>query len=95
MNVEENIKGEWLSWMRNDYIPQVMSCGIFYHAQINRVIAKDDSDYTFTIAYKCHTMRDLHQYQVKFADQFNQKHLERYGNKVLTFSTIMEFLEDF
>ena len=95
VSVEESITSDWLNWMRTEHIPEVMACGIFTKAQINRVIAQGDSNNTFTIAYNCAGMKDLHQYQIKFSAELQQKHIVRYGDKAIAFRTIMEVIEAF
>ena len=95
VSVEENITSDWLDWMKTEHIPEVMACGIFTKAQINRVIARGDSNNTFAIAYTCKSMKDLHKYQIKFSAELQQKHIARYGEKAVAFRTIMEVLEEF
>ena len=95
VSVEESIKTDWLNWMNIEHIPEVMATGVFTKAQINRVIIQGDSNNTFAIAYTCPSMKDLHQYQIKFAPVLQQKHIERYGDKAVAFRTIMEVIEEF
>ena len=95
VSVEESIKKDWLVWMQDVHIPEVMATGIFFKSQINRVVAKGDSDNTFAIAYTCKNMKDLHQYQFKFASDLQQKHVTRYGSKVVAFRTLMEVVQEF
>ena len=95
VSVEESIKEDWLIWMKNVYILEVMATGIFSKSQINRVIVEGDSDNTFAIAYTCKSMKDLHQYQVKFASDLQQKYTDRYGDKVVAFRTLMEVIQEF
>ena len=95
VSVEESIKTDWLNWMKTEHIPEVMACGIFTKVQINRVIAQGDSNHTFAIAYNCKSMKALHQYQIKFSPELQQKHLARYGDKAVAFRTIMEVIEKF
>ena len=95
VSVEESIASDWLNWMTTEHIPEVMACGIFTKAQINRVIAQGDSNNTFTITYNCSEMKDLHQYQIKFSAGFQQKYISRYGDKAVAFRTIMEAIEEF
>jgi hypothetical protein len=40
-------------------------------------------------------MKDLHQYQVKFAPDLQQKHADRYGAKAVAFRTLMEVIQVF
>jgi hypothetical protein len=95
VSVEASITSDWLNWMKMEHIPEVMACGIFIKAQINRVIAEGDSNNTFAIAYICAGMRDLHQYQIKFSAEFQQKHRARYGDKAVAFRTIMQTIKEF
>jgi len=95
VSVEESIKTDWLNWMNIEHIPEVMATGVFTKAQINRVIIQGDSNNTFAIAYTCPSMKDLHQYQIKFAPELQQKHIARYGDKAVAFRTIMEVIEEF
>ncbi len=95
VSVEESIVNNWLDWMKSEHIPDVMACGIFTKAQINRVVKQEDSNSTFAIAYTCHSMKDLHQYQIEFSSVFQNKHVSRYGDKVVAFRTVMEVLEEY
>ena len=95
VSVEESITTEWLNWMKSEHIPELMACGIFIKAQINRVIVEADSNNTFAIAYTCSTMKDLHRYQSHFSAGLQGKHIARYGDKVVAFRTIMEVIEEF
>ena len=37
VSVEESIKADWLNWMKTEHIPEVMACGVFTKAQINKM----------------------------------------------------------
>ena len=95
VTVEEDIKEDWLHWMQNKHIPKIMNCGIFIKSKIKRVITQADSENTFAIAYSCLSMKDLHQYQINFSDNFQKEHTSRYGEKTVAFRTIMEVIEEF
>ena len=95
VSVEESIQSDWLQWMQEVHIPEVMATNFFTKAQINRVIVQGDSDNTYTIAYTCHSMKDLHQYQIKYAPELQQKHSAKYGDKAVAFRTLMEVMQEF
>ena len=95
LSVEKSIVPDWLSWMKNEHIPELMGTSLFMKAQINRVIVEDGDNETFAVAYTCLEMKDLHKYQAKFASKLQKKHVERYGDKVVAFRTIMEVIEEF
>ncbi|MDC0249321.1 DUF4286 family protein [Flavobacteriales bacterium] len=95
VSVEESIKLDWIKWMQEVHIPEVMAAGFFTKAQINRVIVQGDSDHTYAIAYTCSNIKDLHQYQIKFAPELQKRHVARYGVKAVAFRTIMEVIREF
>tara|TARA_Y100000385_G_C12796805_1_gene510063 strand:+ start:221 stop:550 length:330 start_codon:yes stop_codon:yes gene_type:complete len=94
-SVDDSIVSDWLNWMRSVHINEVLACGIFIKAKISRVISEVDSNNTFAISYTCKSMKDLHQYQIKFAAELQKKHSDRYAGKVIFFRTIIEEIQKF
>ena len=76
------------------HIPDVMQTGFFLEANINKVISSND-DGILIIAYSCESMKKLHEYQLKFSDELQRKHTDRYGEKVVAFRTILELIRKF
>ena len=95
VTVEESIKSEWLLWMQEEHIPEIMSLGLFVNAQLKRVVTSNDLEYTFAVAYTCLDMKDLHKYQVKFATELQNKHIDKFGEKAVAFRTLMEIIREF
>ena len=94
-NVEQEISVEWLKWIQEIHLPEVMDTGIFISSQINKILSGDDGGETYAIAYTCESMKDLHKYQVNFATMLQQKHTDRYGTKVVAFRTLLEVVSKF
>ena len=94
-NVENQIAEEWMYWMKEVHIPEVMKCGIFTVCQINKVLISNEEGETFAVQYSCPTMKDLHNYQVNYSPSLQKKHSERYGTKVVAFRTLLEVIEKF
>ena len=40
-------------------------------------------------------MKKLHQYQINFSSELQKKHIDRYGEKVVAFRTILELIRKF
>ena len=93
VTVDTSIKSEWLSWMKQNHIPEVLNTGLFIEAQLKKVIS--DNGNTFAISYSCATIQDLHRYQVNFASQIQKKHMNKFGDKAIAFRTILEILNTF
>ena len=94
-NVEYSVSEDWQKYMREIHIPEVMKCGIFISANMNKVLSRNDDGDTFAIQYKCNSMKDLHQYEIKFSAELQKKHIDRYGKKVVAFRTMLEELDRF
>jgi hypothetical protein len=52
VNVDESIAKEWLSWMQETHIPEVMTTGIFLNHRLTEYYTGDTGS-TFAIAYTC------------------------------------------
>jgi hypothetical protein len=92
LNVDDSIHTEWLSWMQQTHIPEVMATGMFQSAKILRLLTRqaDETGETYAVQYLAKSMQDYFTYQEQFAPALQQKTLEKYGNKLLAFRTLME-----
>lgn len=92
--VEDDILEDWLNWMKRIHIPEVMQTGLFSNNKL--MILLDDplgDEYpgtTFIIQYFADNLDAYDEYQQLHAPALQQKHKERYGDKVLTFRTLMQ-----
>lgn len=92
VNVEDSIHHDWLSWMKNKHIPDVMATGFFTSYRFLKVINRDKEEEgsTYNIQYSCASMADLHHYQIKHAPALQKEHTERYEDKFVAFRTLLE-----
>ena len=93
LNVEEAIHVEWLEWMRQVHIPDVMATGCFLEYKICRLLRSAEEGVTYSIQYLCESTKVLHQYQVHHAAKLQKDHTDRYGDRVVAFRSLMELLE--
>jgi hypothetical protein len=91
INVDSAIQEEWLKWMREVHIPDVMNTGCFVENQIIRVLG-DDEGHTFSIQYKFQTMDDYNRYHKDFAPALQKEVRDRYEGKFAAFRTLLEIL---
>jgi hypothetical protein len=91
VNIEEGVHDEWLRWMREVHIPDVMRTGCFTENRMFRVLADEDSGgMTYSIQYSCATMDDFHAYEAQHAPRLRAEHSERYGTQFVAFRTLLE-----
>lgn len=65
VSIDKSVHDDWLPWMKNVHIPEVMQTGYFLEYKMCRVLIEDDSGITYSIQYTCSSMKDLEEYQKK------------------------------
>lgn len=93
VNIDSSIHEDWLAWMKNKHIADVMATGIFTENRMLKVISRqeDEEGISYNIQYTCASMADLHKYQVNHAPALQKEHNDRYEGKFAAFRTLLEF----
>ena len=90
VNIDDSVQDEWLQWMKETHIPDVINTGMFSEAKLSRILAESEGGTSFSIQYLCESMDVLEQYQRTFAPALQAEHNERYGGKFAAFRTLLE-----
>ena len=90
VNIEDDVHDEWLEWMKNIHVPDVMSTGYFLDNKIYKVLVNEENGRTYSIQYFCNNMKDLDDYQKEHATRLQKEHAKKYANKFVAFRTILE-----
>ena len=95
VKIDNAVKDEWLQWMRQVHVPEVMATGCFLSYRINRVVSMDDTDgETYAFQYLCQSMATLHQYHIHHAPALQKAHADRYKDQYVAFRTVLEVIEE-
>ncbi len=82
---------EWLQWMKNEHIPEVMGTGQFTGYKLCRLLDHDDEEgVTYIAQYFCNSMEEYDQYIERYAPDMRQRGFDRFGNKFIAFRTLMQ-----
>lgn len=93
VKVEQHRADEWLTWMRETHIPEVIATGYFTEHRICRLLDDGDMDgITFAIQYTLNTLDDFLQYSSLSAPALQRASAEKFGHDAVAFRTIMEIL---
>lgn len=97
VSVEPEIHDEWWQWMKTVHLREVLLTGRFMDCRVFRIQSHDAGveGINYAIQYSAKTVQDYEDYFVNEAPALKQKTYERYGEKVLAFRTILEFVEEF
>ena len=91
VTLEKEIHDEWLKWMKEVHIPDVMHTGIFIENKICKLIT-EESETTYAIQYTFRKMDDLNQYQKEFAPKLQKEHSDKFKDKFAAFRTVLEIV---
>ena len=91
VKIDLDVHEEWLQWMKEVHIPDVLNTGLFTACKVLRVLSLDEADgKTYAFQYHCPSMKDLHQYQSKYAKDLQADHTNRYEGKFVAIRSLME-----
>lgn len=95
VNIEDSVEKEWLKWMQEVHIPDVMKTDLFVENKIFRLLSRNDQEIgtTYAIQYSCQTMADFDLYQKKHAPALQKEHTKRYQGKFVAFRTMLETVD--
>jgi hypothetical protein len=89
--VHDSIKNDWLAWLNEEHIPDIINTGCFSSATILQLLEIDDSEGpTYAIQFHAESKAMYNQYVEKFAGIMRQKAVERWGDKFISFRSFMQ-----
>ena len=92
VKIANEVHDDWLRWMREIHIPDVMKTGLFVENKFCRIFEDDPEGTTYAIQYFCKNMEDFQAYQNEYANALQEEHTTRYKNQYVAFRTLMEVL---
>jgi hypothetical protein len=93
VKVQETISEEWLKWLKEVHIPEVLGTGCFTHATILQLLDVDDSEGpTYAVQYHAESRAAYNLYNRKFAGVMRQRSLDQWGEKFIAFRTFMRIV---
>jgi len=91
IKVAKAIKDEWLAWLKEEHVPEVLDTKCFSKATIHHLLDTDDDEGpTYVIQYSAEHMEDYKRYIDEFAGTMRQRSFDRWGDQFIAFRTIME-----
>ncbi|MGD1847170.1 MAG: DUF4286 family protein [Salibacteraceae bacterium] len=92
VKIDNAVHDDWVRWMKEVHIPDVMKTGYFLENRMMRVLIEDPEGVNYAIQYTCANMEDLDEYQQKEAARLQKDHTERYKDKFVAFRTLLEIV---
>lgn len=91
IKVHASINEDWLYWLKEEHIPDVISTGCFTHAVILRLMEVDETEGpTYAVQYHAESKGLYNNYIENHAALMRQKGFDKWGNKFIAFRSVMQ-----
>jgi hypothetical protein len=91
VGVDKDIEAEWLQWMKQTHIPDVLKTGMFISSKIYKVLHdQDDGTVSYSVQYFAKSIDEVQQYLEIFAPKLIEEHRQKFHNKHVAFRTLLE-----
>lgn len=93
--IDDSVHDEWLQWIKEVHIPDVMNTGKFINNKICRVLeAEEEGGKTYAIQYTAKNREEYDDYQANFAPALQVEHTKKYEGKFGAFRTILQVVHE-
>jgi len=93
INIEDDAHDEWLIWMKEHHIPEMLQTGKFLEATMCQVLVQEDmGGTTYSVQYKVKDRGTLEMYYKEDAPTLRDDAMKHFGNKFVAFRTELEVI---
>lgn len=88
--VDQEIEAEWLAWMKDHHVPEVLKTGYFTSNKIYRVITGEEGGAaSFAVQYFTDSIGNIQQYLDKEAPRLRADVDRKFGQKATAYRTVL------
>ena len=91
--LEESAEQEWLAWMKDEHIPEVMATNCFVSNRMLKVLDSPNEGVTYCMQYIADTPVAYETYKNEHAPGLQAAAMSRFENRFVAFRTLMEFVD--
>lgn len=93
INIDTQVEAEWLQWMKDTHIPNVLETGLFTDYKIYKILAEEPQGRSYSIQYFTKSLEDINEYQEKYAPALRDEVMQKYGKHLVAFRTMLESVD--
>ncbi len=91
IKVDQAIAEQWLRWLKEEHIPEVLETECFTEARILRLLEVDDSSGpTYAIQYSAESKALYNRYITTFATEMRDRSFKKWGDQFIAFRSVMQ-----
>ena len=89
--IDESIEKEWVAWMKDHHMPDVIGTKMFTQFRLYKILAtQEPRTVSYSAQYMARSMEDVNTYLEKFAPALRAEVSTKYGEKAVSFRTLLE-----
>jgi len=94
VKVDEAIAKDWLQWLLDVHIPDVLNTKCFSNSRVVRLLETDDAEGpTYAIQYEAESKSDYNRYIELYANEMRKRSMEKWGDRFIAFRSLMEVVK--
>lgn len=94
-NIHESAHDQWLKWMQEKHIPEILATEKFSSARIVKVLVEEEmGGITYSVQYTTDSKDTLEKYYLEDQPRFDREALELFADKMLSFRTELEVISE-
>lgn len=94
-NIHESVHDQWLKWMQEKHIPEILATQKFSSARIVKVLVEEEmGGITYSVQYVADNKEILERYYIEDEPAFHREALELFADKMLSFRTELEVISE-
>lgn len=95
INIHESVHDQWMHWMQNKHIADVLATGKFTAARLVKVLVEEEmGGTTYSIQFTTDSKETLERYYTEDAPKLREEGLQLFGDKMLAFRTELEVISE-
>ena len=95
INIHESVHDQWMRWMQDKHINDVLATGKFSTARMVKVLVEEEmGGTTYSIQYTTDSKETLQKYYDEDAPKLREEGLKLFGEKMLAFRTELELISE-
>jgi Domain of unknown function (DUF4286) len=92
--VSESCEKEWKEWVCTEYIPEVIAPGLLIQPRFHRLLIENESgNQSYSLQFQVQDLETLEDWFQNHGSKMQKNLSDRFQEKILGFTTVMEVIE--
>ena len=93
VNIDIEKEKEYVAWMKQIHIPEVMATGLFTDSKFFKLLHEVEEGVNYSAQYFADSLDQIQRYQADHAPELQQKLNDKFGKHYVAFRSLLELVE--